>query len=204
MLAGNWPLQGNTLFSQRGPLSAAMPAFSSRVAWYLPLVLGVARGLLQERPLQLQHGNVRVKSLQRPLRTKSAKRPTKAGKRPINKGKRPIKTMVLVGMAVGCLMGCFRAPPPSWKTAPLKRPINCVLPADCCKKDPCNFNMEMFVSKVGNPCPTLRSCSKAGQLLVNSSPTPHRMGSCRGLPCSSPLATPDSRRRRNDKNSLRQ
>ena len=36
-----------------------------------------------------------------------------------------------------------------------------------------------------------QSCSKVGQLLVNSSPTPHPMGSCRGLPCSSPLATPD-------------
>ena len=87
------------------------------------------------------------------------------------------------------------------------------------KKDPCNLNSEMFVLKVGNPCPTLgqllasrilyallvgekqyeiaqarfctRSCSKVGQLLVNSSPTPHPMGSCRGLPCSSPLATPE-------------
>ena len=36
-----------------------------------------------------------------------------------------------------------------------------------------------------------QSCSKVGQLLVNSLPTPHPMGSCRGLPCSSPLATPD-------------
>ena len=26
---------------------------------------------------------------------------------------------------------------------------------DYCKKDPCTFNMEMLVSKVGNPCPTL-------------------------------------------------
>ena len=75
------------------------------------------------------------------------------------------------------------------------------------------------MSKVGNPCPTLgqllasrilyallvgekqyeiararfctQSCSKVGQLLVNSSPTPHPMGSCRGLPCSSRLATPE-------------
>ena len=36
-----------------------------------------------------------------------------------------------------------------------------VLPEDYCKKDLCNFNTEMFVSKVGNPCPTL------GQLLGN-------------------------------------
>ena len=41
----------------------------------------------------------------------------------INEGKRPIKAKVLVGVSVGCLMGCFRAPPPWRKTAPLKRPI---------------------------------------------------------------------------------
>ena len=58
----------------------------------------------------------------RPLRTKSVKRPIKVGKRPINKGKRPIKNKVLVGVSVGSLMGCFRAPPPWRKTAPLKRP----------------------------------------------------------------------------------
>ena len=78
------------------------------------------------------------------------------------------------------------------------------------------------MSKVGNPCRTLgqllasrilyallvgekqheiaretfctKSCSEVGQLLANSSPTPHRMGSCRALPCGSPLATPDSKR----------
>ena len=33
------------------------------------------------------------------------------------------KAKVLVGVSVGCLMGCFRAPPPWRKTAPLKRPI---------------------------------------------------------------------------------
>ena len=47
----------------------------------------------------------------------------KVGKRPINEVKRPIKAMVLVGISVGCLVGCFRAPPPWRKTAPLKRPI---------------------------------------------------------------------------------
>ena len=59
----------------------------------------------------------------RPLRTKSVKRTIKVGKQPINEGKRPIKAKVLVGVSVGCLMGCFRAPPPWRKTAPLKRPI---------------------------------------------------------------------------------
>ena len=61
--------------------------------------------------------------VKRPLRAKSVKRPIKVAKRPINEGKRPIKAMVLVGISISCLMGCFRAPPPWWKTAPLKRPI---------------------------------------------------------------------------------
>ena len=66
---------------------------------------------------------VDFQEVKRPLRTKSGKRPIKVGKRPIKEGKRPIKAMVLVGISVGCLMGCFRAPPPWRKTAPLKRPI---------------------------------------------------------------------------------
>ena len=74
-------------------------------------------------PLFLRKGcfPVDFQEVKRALRTKSGKRPIKAGKRPINEGKRPIKGMVLVGVSVSCLMGCFRAPPP--KTAPLKRPI---------------------------------------------------------------------------------
>ena len=56
------------------------------------------------------------------------RRPIKVGKRPINEGKRPIKAKVLVGVSVGSLMGCFRAPPPWRKTAPLKRPIKKPLP----------------------------------------------------------------------------
>ena len=67
-------------------------------------------------PVDFQEGK-------RPLRTKSVKRPIKVGKRPINEGKRPIKAKVLVGVSVGCLMGCLTAPPPWRKTAPLKRPI---------------------------------------------------------------------------------
>ena len=66
---------------------------------------------------------VDFQEVKRPLRTKSVKRPIKVGKRPINEGKRPIKAEVLVGVSVGCLMGCFRAPQPWRKTAPLKRPI---------------------------------------------------------------------------------
>ena len=66
---------------------------------------------------------VDFQEVKRPLRTKSAKRPIKVGKRPINEGKRPIKAMVLVGISVGCLMGCFRAAPPWQNTAPLKRPM---------------------------------------------------------------------------------
>ena len=66
---------------------------------------------------------VDFQEVKRPFRTKSMKHPIKIGKRPINEGKRPIKAKVLVGVSVGCLMGCFRAPPPWRKTAPLKRPI---------------------------------------------------------------------------------
>ena len=66
---------------------------------------------------------VDFQEVKRPLRTTSVKRPIKVGKRPINEGKRPIKAMVLVGISVGCLMGCFRTPPPWRKMAPLKRPI---------------------------------------------------------------------------------
>ena len=46
-----------------------------------------------------------------------------------------------------------------------------------------------------------QSCSKVDQLLVNSSPTPHPMGSCRGLPCSSPLATPNKKQGKEDQGS---
>ena len=96
-----------------------------------------------------------------------------------------------------------------------------VLPEDYCKKDLCKFNMDMFVSKVGNPCPALgqlpasrilyalvvgKNSTKSpaqdfvhrvAQKLVNpwSIPRqlpPHPMGSCRDLLCSSPLATPDN------------
>ena len=38
-----------------------------------------------------------------------------------------------------------------------------------------------------------RSCSKVGQLLVTSSPTPHPVQSCRGLPCNSPLGFGNTR-----------
>ena len=55
---------------------------------------------------------VDFQEVKRPLTTKSVKRPIKVGKRPINEGKRPIKAKVLVGVSVGSLMGCFRAPPP--------------------------------------------------------------------------------------------
>ena len=57
----------------------------------------------------------------RPLRAKSGKRPITVGKRPIKEAKRPIKAMVLVGISVSCLMGCFLERPPWQKTAPLKK-----------------------------------------------------------------------------------
>ena len=66
---------------------------------------------------------VDFQEVNRALRTKLVKRPITVGKPPINEGKRPLKAKVLVGVSVGCLMGCFRAPPPWRKTAPQKRPI---------------------------------------------------------------------------------
>ena len=36
-----------------------------------------------------------------------------------------------------------------------------VYPEDYCRKNPCNFSTEMFVSKVGNPCPSI------GQILAS-------------------------------------
>ena len=66
---------------------------------------------------------VDFQEVKRPLGTKSVKRPITVGKRPINEGRRPIKAMVLVGISVGGLMGCFRALPSWQKTVPLKRPI---------------------------------------------------------------------------------
>ena len=64
---------------------------------------------------------VDFQEVKRPLRTKSVKRPIKVGKQPINEGKRPIKAKVLVGVSVGCLMGCFRAPPAMAENGPSKK-----------------------------------------------------------------------------------
>ena len=61
------------------------------------------------------------REVKRHLGTKSVKRPIKVGKRPINKGKRPIKAMVLVGISVGCLMGCFSPPPAMAENGPSKK-----------------------------------------------------------------------------------
>ena len=89
-----------------------------------PRIVGVPR---REKPLLFSWVSLaffqKSKGWRVRVRTKSVKRPIKVGKRPINEGKRPIKAMVLVGMPVGCLMGCFRAPPPWRKTVPPKRPI---------------------------------------------------------------------------------
>ena len=70
--------------------------------------------------------------------------PIKVGKRPIKEGKRPIKAMVLVSISVGCLMGCFRAPPPWRKTAPLKRPIKRSMNFNCIRHIFCSECWEAF------------------------------------------------------------
>ena len=88
----------------------------------VPLKVWVFKSLLM--PLFLMGCfPVDFQDVKRPLRTKSVKSPIKVGKRPINEGKRPIKAKVLVSVSVVSLMGCFRAPQPWRKTAPLKRPI---------------------------------------------------------------------------------
>ena len=94
--------------AQRSKIFNLARNFQSRSKFLMPLFL---MGCF---PVDFQE-------VKRPLRTKSGKRPIKVGKRPIKEGKRPIKAMVLVGVSVGCLMGCFRAPPPWEKTAPQKK-----------------------------------------------------------------------------------
>ena len=64
---------------------------------------------------------VDFQEVKQPLRAKSGKRPIKVRKRPIKEGKRPIKAMVLVGISVGCLMGCFLAPPAMVENGPSKK-----------------------------------------------------------------------------------
>ena len=92
--------------------------------------------------------------VKRPLRTKSVKRPIKVGKRPIKEEKRPIKAMVLVGISVGCLMGCFRSPLPRRKTAPLKRPIKRSMTDPCFSGAKATFSsfprigFESLISKI--------------------------------------------------------
>ena len=108
-------------FSEKTPFPKD-PFFRSRVLgakWWKPFF----KNLLT--PLFLRKGcfPVDFQEVKRPLRTKSAKPPIKVRRQPIKEGKRPIKDVVLVGISVGCLMGCFRAPPPWRKTAPLKGPI---------------------------------------------------------------------------------
>ena len=81
----------------------------------------------------------------RPLATTSVKRPIKVGKRPIKEGNGPLRPVVLVGTSVGCLMGCFRAPPPWRKTAPLKRPIKRSMIIDKDKAEDCTPNLLLRV-----------------------------------------------------------
>ena len=113
------PRDGSQFVPGRGPVcprdGSCLSRTPSRPKCLCLLVFALAR-LMGCFPMDFQE-------VKRPLRTKSGKRPIKVGKRPSQEGKRPIKAMVLVGISVGCLMGCFRAPPPWRKTAPLQRPI---------------------------------------------------------------------------------
>ena len=66
---------------------------------------------------------VDFQEVKRPLRAKLGNTPLRVENGPLSRGNGPLKAMVLVGISVGCLMGCFPAPPLWRKTAPLKRPI---------------------------------------------------------------------------------
>ena len=83
----------------------------SRDRGYRSYTIAISRDMGPLSPVDFQEAK-------RPLRTKAGKRPIKVGKRPIKEGKRPIKAMLLVGMSVGCLMGCFRAPPAMAENGP--------------------------------------------------------------------------------------
>ena len=85
--------------------------------------MDVARGLLQERPLQFQHQNVRVKS----------------GCNPCPTCGHLLSSQILYALLVGEQQ-----------------------------------------HKIARARFCTQSCSKVGQLLVNSSPTPHPIGSCMG------------------------
>ena len=97
-------------------LLEARPGFPCFLGRFL--ILGVARGLLQERPLNFHHGNVRVKSCQPTSNTWST------------------SSRILYALLVG--------------------------------EEQHEFARARFCTQ---------SCSKVGQLLVSSSPTPHPMGS---------------------------
>ena len=99
------------------------------------------------------------------------KRPIKVGKRPSNEGKRPIKAMVLVGISVGCLMGCFRAPPPWRKTAPLKRPIKRSMSSATLllsSESKCHFRVVIFRRVPFAPLPSLPYPCKAHYISVSA------------------------------------
>ena len=87
--------------------------------------------------------------VKRPLRMKSGKRPIKVGKRPIKDGKRPIKAMRLVGISVGCLMGCCQAPPSWRKTAPLKRAIERSMSTDPVLASDCRAQLGHMLTRSG-------------------------------------------------------
>ena len=106
--------------------------------------------------------------VKRPLRTKSAKRPIKVGKRPINEGKPPIKAKVLVGVSVGSLMGCFRAPLTWRKTAPLKRPIKRSMIYIFQK----HRNFQNAISRSLNGISQLEQCENTWGIFIHPPPPP--------------------------------
>ena len=57
--------------------------------------------------------------------SRETKRPIEVKlEKPRIEGGKPIKAVVLLGVSIGCFMGCFWAHLAWWKTAPLKRAIH--------------------------------------------------------------------------------
>ena len=163
------------------------------------MLLGVSKGPLQERPLQFQHRNVRVKSWQLVSNSSSPENPPKIQKHP---QKHIVYTNFLES-------SCELFPTSLWHESGTQQKsfrktcsdeqfyFGWILGGGFSSSSlgPLIVSRILYVLLVGEKqyiasarfC--TQSCSIVGQLLVNPSPTSHPMRSCKGLPCNGPLAT---------------
>ena len=150
---------------------------------------GVARELPQERPLQFQHGNVRVKSWQPMSNSWSTSgQPNFARalgwRKPVrNRPSKILHTELLkiISFHFPYMLDFLKV------LLDFKYMLNYLILFTF--KQFC----QIFVTLQKTFSDHTRCIeSNVGQLLANSSPTLHPMGSCKGLACNSPLATPKS------------